>query len=131
MKRMTVFDDMNRLFEEMRHAMSEGRYDVGYGHDVPIRTETDEEGYLVHADLPGFERSEIDLYLDNGVVSIDATHEGSDDSDTWSRSVHEQLSVSGDVDIDRSTANYRNGVLEVRLPAENADDGPRHRIEIE
>ena len=128
---MTVFDDMNRLFEEMRHAMSEGRYDVGYGHDVPIRTETDDEGYLVHADLPGFERSEIELHFDDGVLMIDATHEGSDDGEAWSRSVHEQLTLPGDVDVDEITANYRNGVLEIRLPAENADDEPGHRIEIE
>lgn len=131
MKRMTVFEDMSRLFEEMRHAMSEGRYDAGYGHDIPIRTETDEEGYLVHADLPGFERSEIDLRFDDSVLTIDATHEGSDDGKIWSRSVYEQLTLPGDVDTDGITATYRNGVLETRLPAENADDEPGHRIEIE
>jgi HSP20 family protein len=128
---MTVFDEMNRLFDEMRHAMTEGRFDVGYGRSIPIRTETDEDGYVVHADLPGFETSEIDLRFDDGVLTIDALHEGSDDGEAWSRSVHEQLRLPGDVDEAGIEASYHNGVLEIRLPAEDATGESGHRIEIE
>jgi len=132
MKRTTLFDEMNRLFDEMRHATGEGRFEAGYRTPgVPIRTETDEEGYLVHADLPGFERSEIDLRFDEGVLSIDATHERGEESERWSRSVHEELRIPGDVDAEGIEASYHNGVLEIRLPAENADEDGGHRIEID
>lgn len=131
MKRMTVLDEMNRLFEEMRHAMSESHFDVGYGRSIPVRTEIDGDGYVVHADLPGFETSEIDLRFDDGVLTIEALHEGSDDGEAWSRSVHEQLRLPGDVDEADIEATYRNGVLEIRLPAEDAAEKTSHRIEIE
>ena len=131
MKRTTVFDEMNRLFDEMRHSMSDSHFDMGYRpRSVPVRTETDEDGYVVHADLPGFERSEIDLRFDDGILTIDAHHDGTDDGETWSRSVHEELRVSGTVEIDDIEASYHNGVLEVRLPTEDPTDVPGHRIEI-
>ena len=131
MKRTTLFDEMNRLFEEMRHATGGGRFDAGYRtHGVAVRTETDDEGYLVHADLPGFERAEIDLRFDDGVLTIDATHERGEEGERWSRSVHEELRIPGDVDVDEIEASYHNGVLEIRLPAENAGEDGGHRIEI-
>lgn len=150
MKRTNVFDGMNRMFEEMRHSMAasgvgmrhsmaesgfgmEGRFgpDPADGRTgVPVRVETDEEGYLVHADLPGFERDEIDLRFESGVLHVDATHEGSDDGETWRRSVNERLRLPGDVEVDGIEASYRNGVLGVRLPAEGVGESG-HRIEIE
>lgn len=122
---------MNRLFDEMRHTMSESRFDVGYGaSSVPVRMETDENGYVVHADLPGFERSEIDLRFDDGTLTIGAHHGGSDDGEMWSRSVHEELRIPGIVEIDDIEASYHNGVLEIRLPTDDPTDVSGHRIEI-
>lgn len=132
MKRTTVFDEMNRLFDEMRHTMSEGRLDVGYGAPaVPVRIEADDAGYVVHADLPGFERSDIDLRYDDGTLTIDTRHEGSDDGQLWNRNVHEELRIPGTVEHEEITASYHNGVLEVRLPTEDADEVSGHRIDID
>ncbi len=128
---MTVFDEMNRLFDEMRHSMSEGRFDVGYGTSVPVRMEADDEGYLVHADLPGFETEEIDLRYEDGFLTIDARHEGSDDGERWTRSVNETLRIPGEIVVDEIAASYHNGVLEVRLPSEDAAESGGHRIEID
>lgn len=123
---------MNRLFDEMRHTMSESRFDVGYGApSVPVRMESDDDGYVVHADLPGFERSEIDLRFGEGVLKIDAHHEGSEDGETWSRNVHEELRVPGTIEVDGIEASYHNGVLEIRLPTEESTETSGHRIEIE
>lgn len=131
MKRMSVFDEMNRLFEEMRHGMSDGRFDAGYGSTgVPVRTGTDDDGYVVHADLPGFETADIDLRFDDGLLTIDASHEHAEGGSSWNRSVHETLRLPGDVDVEGIEAGYHNGVLEIRLPAEDASDSG-HRIEIE
>ncbi|MFO7927953.1 MAG: Hsp20/alpha crystallin family protein [Halobacteriota archaeon] len=129
---MTVFDEMNRLFDEMRDTMFDSRFDVGYGRsEIPVRTETDDDGYVVHADLPGFEKSEIELRFDEGALTIDAHHEGSDGGETWARSVHEGLKLPGNVDEEEIEASYHNGVLEVRLPAEDAAEESGRRIDIE
>ena len=131
MKRVSVFDEMNRLFEEMRHGASDGRFDAGYGSmNVPVRTGTDEDGYVVHADLPGFETADIDLRFDAGVLTIDASHEHAEGGSSWNRSVHETLRLPGDVDVEGIEASYHNGVLEIHLPAEDVSESG-HRIEIE
>ena len=133
MKRTTVFDEMNRLFEEMRHAMTENcfEFDVGYGAGIPVRMEADDVGYLVHADLPGFETEEIDLRFDDGLLTIDARHEGSDDSEQWTRSVNESLRIPGEVDVENIEASYHNGVLEVSVPTEPDAESMGHRIDID
>ncbi len=133
MKRTTVFDEMNRLFEEMRHAMAENRsdLDVGYGIGVPVRMEADDGGYLVHADLPGFETEEIDLRFDDGLLTIDARHEGSDDSEQWTRRVNESLRIPGEVDVENIEASYHNGVLEISVPTESEAESTGHRIDID
>lgn len=128
---MTVFDEMNRLFDEMRQSMSEGPFDVGYGTGVPVRVESDDGDHLVHADLPGFEREEIELRYDDGILTIDARHEGSDDGERWTRSVNESLRIPGDILVEEITASYHNGVLEVRLPSEDEPESSGHRIDIE
>lgn len=134
MKRTTAFDEMNRLFEEMRHAMAENRFefDVGYGAGVPVRMEADDDGgYLVHADLPGFETEEIDLRFDDGLLTIEARHEASDDGETWTRSVNESLRIPGEVIVEEIEASYHNGVLEISVPTESEAESVGHRIDID
>ncbi|MFB6164497.1 MAG: Hsp20/alpha crystallin family protein [Haloarculaceae archaeon] len=127
----TPFEQMDRLFEQMRQSML-GRDvagAIGEGPtDVSARVEAVDDGYLVLADLPGFEREEIDLRFEDGTLTITAEHEVSDDEEYRSRRVYEQVSIPAAVRTEDATASYRNGVLEVHLPAD-ADEF--HRIDIE
>lgn len=127
------FDEMDRMMEHMRRSMFEGLDDVcdirgGSGVNTTIARDGDE--YVVLADLPGFEKSEIDLRLDDGRLVLDATYEvlgsGEHHAMSHSRRVHEFVRLPGDVDEDGIEATYRNGVLEVRLPAVDEDDSGLH-----
>lgn len=134
------FDEMDRLFEQMRRSMSawdgwDERPSLLGGHrDINLSLDTDEEGYVLLADMPGFEKEEIDLRYEDGIVSIRASHETSSDDGTVSerhtRRVHEQLPV-GDVIEGGITATYRNGVLEVHLPIHEDASEDESKIEIE
>lgn len=129
----TPFDEMDRLFDQMRRSMLEGRSRAGLG-GSNLRVETDEEGYVINADMPGFETDEIDLRIDDGVLILDAVHETDDDygagTRTRSRRVHEELRLPGQISVEDAEADYHNGVLEVRLPAET-DVETGHRIDID
>jgi HSP20 family protein len=126
MTRTTPFDEMDRLFESMRRSMLGGSWMAG---DANLRMETTDDGYLVHADLPGFEREELDLRFEDGMLTIDATHEATDDGRSRSRRVHESVRVPGDVIVGEIDADYHNGVLEIRIPTDAApEDG--HRIDV-
>ena len=147
-----VFDEMERAFDQMRRSMwggygprgswswspegrralPEGGYDHGYEFDFDsnLSVETTDGGYVVLADLPGFEKEEIDLRFDDGMLHISATHEVTDGEFARSRRVRESVSIDGDVRVDDIEATYRNGVLEIHVPADaEADDS--HHIDID
>ena len=122
---------MDRLFDQMCRGMWRGVH-TDYGrHDSGVRLDRTDEGYVVIADLPGFETEEIDLRFDDGVLTIDAVHDVEDDAGIRSRRVHEELTVPGEVSLEDIEADYHNGVLEIRLPLEEDDDSGGYRIEID
>ncbi|QLD87159.1 Hsp20/alpha crystallin family protein [Natronomonas halophila] len=126
MTRTTPFDEMDRLFERMRRSMLGGNWMAG---DANLRMETTDDGYLVHADLPGFEREDLDLRFEDGVLTIDAAHEATDEGHARSRRMHESVRVPCDVIVEEIDADYHNGVLEIRIPTDDApEDG--HRIDV-
>lgn len=126
MRQTIPFDEMDRLFESMRRSMLGGSWMAS---DTNLRLEATDDGYLVHADLPGFESDELDIRFDDGVLTIDAVHEVEEDERSRSRHIHESVRVGADVLIEEIEADYRNGVLEVRLPVDEAHDGG-HRIDV-
>ncbi|NHN47807.1 Hsp20/alpha crystallin family protein [Halostella sp. JP-L12] len=115
---------MDRMMEQMRTMW--GR--EGWS-DATSLVEEDGE-YVFVMDLPGFEREEISLTFDDGVLTVTADRETESETVARRRRVDERVTVPGEVDVDAVAATYRNGVLEVRLPTTDAADRGR-RIEIE
>ncbi|MFC7315299.1 Hsp20/alpha crystallin family protein [Halomarina halobia] len=140
MNRRTPFEEMERVFDQMRHSMlgtwdlsvptPDRRWPSGATAGANVSIETDDDGYVVHADLPGFERDELELTFDDGVLTLSGDHEVADETSARRRNVFEQVTIPGDVLAEEVTASYRNGVLEVRLPTADAGDDA-HRIDIE
>ena len=146
--RRDSFDEMDRMFDQMRRSMFTPWSGRVADWDLPemsrltgrsdsnLTVERDDDGYVVLADLPGFEKEDLDLRFDDGVLSVSGRHAVSEESDSGtsmrSRSVFEQVGIPGDVVEEDITATYRNGVLEVRLPAMDDDeDDDSRRIDID
>lgn len=145
------FDEMERLFDRMRRSMwqfddaprgverdhgpnppVESRRPAGSRqYDTTLDVEASDDGYVVYADLPGFETSDIDLRFDEGTLTIEAVHAREDESSARHRRVSERVHVPGEVREDETSASYHNGVLEVHLPTADADDEDATRIDIE
>lgn len=147
------FENMYRLFEQARRSMWDdarmngpalparqaagGRNDGRGWHtaDTNVTAEETDDGFVVMADLPGFETDNLSIRFDDGVLTIHGESEISEDHDTVasrrSRRVDERLSFPATVREDKISASYHNGVLEITLPvaADDADDS--HRIDIE
>lgn len=95
--------------------------------DVDIVERTEE--FLVTADLPGVDESHVDVKLEEGVLSIDASLAVGPDP-AWTRlyaeyrqgGYHREFRLSETIDPERIEAKMRDGVLELHLP--KAD---RHR----
>jgi len=134
---------MNRMFRTMFEEFGSG---LGLDHsgegrmgrrDIHLHIEEADDGYVVFADLPGFEKEEIDLRFDEGFLTIAAEHEVSEGDDamhyTRSRSAFERVRLpEGDVVVEGIEAEYHNGVLEIHVPmAEAMDEDEGHRIDID
>lgn len=84
----------------------------GWGFDVD---ENDKE-IVVRADVPGFEENELDVRLDNDVLTIKAEKEQKGDGQEEYRSFFRQVSLPSGIDAEKVQAGYRNGVLELHIP---------------
>jgi len=75
----------------------------------------EEDGeFVLSVELPGFDVGEIDVTWDDGMLNIAAEHE--DDERNQHRTYHRRFRFPKRVDEENIGAQYRNGILEVRLP---------------
>lgn len=85
--------------------------------------------YLLEADLPGMETSDVDLRVeaDRLLLSGDKQEEKEESDEgylrkeRYSRSFHRSFRLPTDVDVDKIDAEFKNGVLKVHLPRSGKD----------
>ena len=117
---LSLFDEMNRLFEDA--VPSSGRGAVAFKPQIDL-TETEKE-YVLHGEFPGLEASEISIELKDNTLTLSgekrAVHEHKEGNrvhversfGSFSRSIPFPV----EVDEDNTTAEMKNGVLTVRVP---------------
>lgn len=75
----------------------------------------EEDGeFVLSVEMPGFEREEISVAWDDGLLNVGAEHV--EDGRNRKRTYHRRFRFPKEIDTDAITAEYTNGVLEVRLP---------------
>jgi HSP20 family protein len=116
------FDDIERMFDRMTRGFEsiEGGLSESVAVDV---AETDDE-YVVVADLPGFDRGDIDVELAGETLTVSAAADGDDEDDDrrYLRRERPRGPVSRSVrlpeavDPEATDAAHEAGVLTVTLP---------------
>lgn len=125
----SAFDDLFRplFYDEKLDAMK-----------TDIRETKD--AYILDVEMPGFEKSEISMDVENGYLTIRAEKSEKDEEDKKEhRYVRKERSVScqrsyyiGDADEDSIKAKYDKGVLTVTLPKkEEKKPAPKKSIVID
>lgn len=98
-----------------------------------FRLEEIEGGYVLLADVPGFEKSEIDITLDGRDLTLAAEHEIDEETEGRSfrqrRSLRRSITLPEGIRTDDVSATYRNGVLEISLPADVDGDATHVQID--
>ena len=137
MKRtLTPFDGFDQFFG--RGFGPTAADDGSAGIAVDVANNDDE--FIMTADLPGFDREEIELTIDDTVVTISAErHRETDETNTnylhrerLTASVQRRVRLPEAVDDEGATAAYHNGVLTVTVPkasVEMVEAGRRIDIE--
>ena len=80
--------------------------------DQSLQVTDEETKKKVYVELPGFDKKEIDISYEKGILTIKASSQSSAEftvKDT-TRSVY-----VGDIDFESSKADYKNGILSIEL----------------
>lgn len=122
-----TFDDFDNLFDEFWRPARVGRFSgAAEGAFAPALdlTETDNE-YRVRADLPGVKKDDLDISIQDGVLTINAETKYEDEKKENGRVIRQErrygkfvrsMRLGDTVDVDKVKAEYKDGVLDLVLP---------------
>ncbi len=124
--------DVDRMFDEI---FSRPTFHIAPGGPEADFYETEDE-FVLELDLPGFDRKDVDVTVEQGVLSIsgERTVESEDQRGTyhlrersWGK-FSRSFSVPTTIDSKRVVADFNRGVLKVRMP--KAVEAKARKIEI-
>lgn len=129
---------MTDQFGQTTQWLPEDATPFGAGHRFPIDLSEHPEEFVVTAELPGFDREEIELRITDRSLWIEAEHEESEQEEAErhirrerrSERMHRSVRLPGAVDPDGANAKLQNGVLTISVPKAHHDEDARH-IDIE
>src|SRR5215210_586233 len=134
--------EMNRLFDQMfggvaRRTGDEQRTQVA-GWSPTIDVIQEDEDLVVRAEIPGARPEDVDITVQNGVLTISGKLEEEREKERQGYLVRERrygtfrrsLQLPQDVNEDQINARFENGVLEVTIPGAAAGREPK-RIQVE
>ena len=136
---LDVFDDFDRDFF---HGFGRPEH-VLYGKNASRMMKTDvketDEGYEVNVDLPGFNKDEIKLELNNGYLTISTEKSLNKENkgkmlrqERYVGAMQRSFYVGGSITEEDIKAKYENGVLSLQLPKKEARQQPeKKQIHIE
>ena len=119
----SIQDRMNRVWGSMQDRGDEVTTRGGWQPPVDI-FETDQKEIVLRAELPGLKREDIDLTVENNTLTIRAERRRDEGvpAEQYHRSERgygmssRSFTLPNTVDASRVKAEYRDGVLTVRLP---------------
>jgi HSP20 family protein len=137
---VSLQDHMNRLFREAteKRARGEGEardQDIERADWIPLADVSQTEGeYVIAVDLPGIDRSALEISLDDDRLVIRGERvledEGQQRSERPRGRFLRRFSVPATVDQKAIAAEYKDGVLRVRLPKRKEQKSRRVEIKV-
>lgn len=131
---VTMSDRLNRMLSDSGSLARSGESYSGWIPPVDIFEK--DENLMLRAELPGIKKEDIELRVENGVLTLQGERRREDE--VAEGNVHRSERIYGaftrsftlptTVDASRIVANYRDGVLEVTLPKSEASKPKRVEI---
>jgi len=120
-------DDVNQLFGESRTGLAgEGDQSsiVTSNWTPAVDIKEEDERFVLEADIPGVDPKDIEVTMDNGVLTIkgERKHESEEEANGYKRiersygTFYRRFSLPDSADAERVSAKGKDGVLEVSIP---------------
>ena len=127
---MTLQSQMDRLVAEVSRGLGLGpRGRDGAGDDeetafLPVDVERSDDAVIVCASVPGFSPDQVDVSIDNGVLSVEARRGDKREQphghflrrERFSGRLFRQVQLPEGIDDSHAEATFEHGVLTVRIP---------------
>ncbi len=125
---------LNRLFEEFERI---GPRVISRVETFPVDVVDEGERIRVIADLPGFNKEDIEIWIEDGdlVIRAERKEEKEEKEVNYLRRerrigrVYRKISIPTEVDFEKIKASYNNGILEITIP--KAESVKKRFIKIE
>jgi len=119
---LSLHRQMNRLFDDVFRGFDDPRLWGGRGAWPSVDVEETEKEYRVTAELPGLEERDVEVLLQDGLLTVRG--EKKLETEARNRSYSErfygrferQITLDRDVDDGAVNATFKNGVLTVTVP---------------
>ena len=131
---MDVFDDFDRNFFRGFQRPEHALYGKNAGRMMKTDVKETDEGYEVDVDLPGFNKDEIKLELNNGYLTISTEKSLSKENkgkmlrqERYVGTMQRSFYVGGSITEEDIKAKYENGVLSLTVPKKDARKVPEKK----
>lgn len=117
-----TFDEMvSRMFDDWMTPSVPGEA-RGWSPAVDMIDKKDE--IVMRADLPGLEQKDIQVHVENGMLTIQGTRQEEREAkeedyywrERWAGNFSRTVALPPGVDHDKIKATFKNGILEVHVP---------------
>jgi HSP20 family protein len=138
---MSLHREVNRLFDDVFRGFdgrlpSLGRFSSFGGNWPSVEISDEEKEIRVTAEVPGLEEKDIEVLLDDGVLTLKGEKRSETEdknrqfSERFYGSFERHIPISSEVEDDKVDARFKNGVLTVTLPKTAKAQSQAKRIEI-
>lgn len=116
-------DELQRLFESPWGELTRTQQFLR-GWNPAVDLYEDKDNVFVKAELPGLKKEDIEVSLEDGVLTISGERKSEEKvegkearrSERFYGQFRRSISLSSEVKADQVTANYKDGVLTITLP---------------
>lgn len=97
-----------------------------------------DNGYQLDIEMPGYEKSDIDISIEDGYLTVSAHKKSKEETDAKQRYLRKERSIScqrsyyvSDIKEADVKATYTNGILSITVPKDEPAPPQKHNIAID
>lgn len=120
----TMFSELEKFFEPLQSTYSVGKNDIFASDWVPaVDIEDKNDKFIIHADIPGVSAKDIEIHLENNVLTIKGQRESEQKveknnyvyTERSKGTFMRRFSLPDTVDADKIEAKSKDGILQITL----------------
>lgn len=133
-----LHNEIDQLFTPQRRRLGEDNANVATSDWTPaVDIKEEAERFVIHADIPGVDPKDIDVHMENGILTIkgERQSESKEEREAYKRvervrgSFYRRFSLPDTANAEAISAKSQHGVLEVVIPKQEKVQPRRIQVE--